>query len=141
MKTQGFVGDQHAHERILADAMVDVASELRLADPGELLTMIRTDQEANIADLVNSSSELFFKAGSLRYGLAAKCDLGWSRPPSVSLDMEFRHEAVTVFFRLVIGRACAGIEVIDLFIDNGEPTEAAFSSVRLARAIAEARSF
>ena len=88
--------------------MVDVATELRLADPTELFLMIRGDQAANIADLVNSSSELFFKSGALKYALSAGCELRWESAPTVRLDLEFRHATVTVFFRLTIGRARAG---------------------------------
>ena len=45
--------DHSVHERIIADAIVDVATELRLADPIEFMAMIRAEQAANIADLVN----------------------------------------------------------------------------------------
>ena len=45
-----------ARERIIADALVDVASELRLTDAAELMLMIHNDHAANIADLVNSST-------------------------------------------------------------------------------------
>ena len=55
-----------AREQIIADALVGVASELRLTDAAELMSMIRNDHAANIADLVNSSTELFFKSGTLR---------------------------------------------------------------------------
>jgi hypothetical protein len=127
------------NERILADAMVDVATELRLADPLEFLMMIRGHQEANIADLVNSSSELFFKGGALRYGLAARCDLRWDVTPRVRLDMEFRHAAVTVFFRLTIGRVHAGVEILDVMIDDGDDVDAGFAAARLSEAIREAR--
>jgi hypothetical protein len=127
------------NERILADAMVDVATELRLADPLEFLVMIRGHQEANIADLVNSSSELFFKGGALRYGLAALCELRWESTPSVRLDMEFSYAAVTVFFRLMIGRAHAGVEIIEVMIDNGDEVDARVASARLAEAVLEAR--
>ena len=51
-------------ERIIADALVDVATELRLTDAAELILMIRNDHAANIADLVNSSTELFYKSGT-----------------------------------------------------------------------------
>jgi hypothetical protein len=139
MKTTPSSLPQHVNERILADAMVEVATELRLADPLEFLMMIRGHQEANIADLVNSSSELFFKGGALRYGLAALCDLRWESTPSVQLDMEFRHASVTVFFRLMIGRAHAGVEIIDVMIDNGEQVDPEFTAARLSEAILEAR--
>ena len=42
-------------ERIIADALVDVATELRLADAAELILMIRSDHAANIADLVRAA--------------------------------------------------------------------------------------
>jgi hypothetical protein len=124
------------HERALAGAIVEVATELRLSDPIEFILLVRGEQEANIADLVNSSSELFFQKGALRYGLAADCALGWGSPPSVSLDMEFRHDGVTAFFRLILGGSRAAIEVVEVLLDNQDDADAA---ERLARAIAAAK--
>ena len=83
--------------------MVDVASELRLIDPSELILMIRGEQAANIADLVNSSGELFFRGGALRYALSAGCDVQWDTTPIIRLDMEFHYAAVSAFFKLTIG--------------------------------------
>jgi len=131
--------DHGAHERILSDAMVDVATELRLADPIEIILMIRGDQAANIADLVNSSSELFFKSGALKYALAAGCELHWESTPMVTLDMEFRHAGVTVFFRLIIGRARAAVEVLDVFFEDADPLTDLAESERLHAAITDAR--
>jgi hypothetical protein len=131
--------DRSAHERLLADAMVDVATELRLADPIEFILMIRGDQAANIADLVNSSSELFFKSGALKYALVAGCDLRWESTPTIRLDMEFRHDAITVFFRLTIGRTRAAVEVIDVFCEGGEMRGGLAESERLCAAIQDAR--
>jgi len=108
------------HERVIADAIVDVATELRLSDPTEFILLVRGEQEANIADLVNSSSELFFKKGSLRYALAADCSLSWGSTPSVMLDMEFRHDRVTAFFRLTLGGARARVEVLEVLIEVEE---------------------
>jgi hypothetical protein len=139
MRAEASTVDHSLNERILADAMVDVATELRLADPLEFLMMIRGNQDANIADLVNSSSELFFKGGALRYGFGARCDLRWEATPSVRLDMEFRHAMVTVFFRLTIGRAHAGVEIIDVMIDDGDEVEALVTASRLSKAILDAR--
>jgi hypothetical protein len=124
------------HERALAGAIVEVATELRLSDPIAFILLVRGEQEANIADLVNSSSELFFQKGALRYGLAADCALGWGSPPSVSLDMEFRHDGVTAFFRLILGGSRAAIEVVEVLLDNQDDADAA---ERLARAIAAAK--
>jgi hypothetical protein len=131
--------DRSAYERILADAMVDVATELRLADLTELFLMIRGDQAANIADLVNSSSELFFKNGSLRYALSAGCELCWESAPTVRFDMEFRHATATVFFQLTIGRARAAVEVIDVLFEGGDYLGSVSEMERLGAAISDAR--
>ena len=127
-----------AREAIIAEAMIDVASELRLADAGELILMIRSDQAANIADLVNSSTELFFKSGALRYALTAGCCVQWDATPVVRLDMEFRHARVCAFFRLVIGRTRAGVELADILFEE-EGLDAAMADSRLSAAIADAR--
>ena len=132
-------GESSAPERLLADALVDVATELRMADPTEFILMIRGNQEANIADLVNSSSELFFKSGALRYALSAGCDLRWESTPTVNLDMEFRHKNVTVFFRLTIGRARAAVEVIDVLFEDQDMGGETCDADRLSAAIADAR--
>ncbi len=126
------------HERMIADAMVDVATELRLADPSELILMIRGEQAANIADLVNSSTELFFKSGTLRYALSAGCDVQWDSTPIVRLDMEFRYAAVSAFFRLMIGRKRAAIDVVEVLFDD-DNLDGAAKDQRLSAAIAGAR--
>ena len=125
-------------EQIIAAALVDVASELRLTDAAELILMIRNDHAANIADLVNSSTELFFKNGTLRYALSASFKAPWDATPVVSIDMEFRHAMVSAFFRLTIGRRLAGVEIIDILFDErglddkakAERLLAAFKSAR-----------
>ncbi|MBV8472157.1 MAG: hypothetical protein JO234_01970 [Hyphomicrobiales bacterium] len=127
-----------AHEEIIANAMVDVATELRLADLSELVALIRSEQAANIADLVNSSSELFFRCGTLRYALSAAFDFQWESAPTVRLDMEFRNGSVCAFFGLVIGRKRAAVQVAEILFDD-EPLDDAEKTRRLLSAIAEAR--
>jgi hypothetical protein len=125
-------------ERIIANALVDVASELRLTDAAELVAMIRNDHAANIADLVNSSTELFFKSGTLRYALSASVNAPWDGTPVVALDMEFRHAMVSAFFRLTIGQRQAGVEIMDILFDEKGLSERA-KAERLAAALASAR--
>jgi hypothetical protein len=105
-------------EQIIADALVDFASELRLTDAAELMSMIRNDHAANIADLVNSSTELFFKSGTMRYALSASFKAPWDATPTVEIDMEFRHSTVCAFFRLTIGQRRAGVEIIDILFEE-----------------------
>jgi hypothetical protein len=125
-------------ERIIADALIDVASELRLTDVAELINLIRNDEAANLADLVNSSTELFYKNGTLRYALSASFTAPWDATPEVALDMEFRHAMVSAFFRLTIGRRRAGVELIDVLFDEDGLDEMA-EAERLTAAFASAR--
>lgn len=125
-------------ERIIANALVDVARELRLTDAAELVAMIRNDHAANIADLVNSSTELFFKSGTLRYALSASVNAPWDGPPVVALDLEFCHARVSAFFRLTIGQRLAGVEIMDILFDEKGLNERA-KTERLGGALASAR--
>lgn len=126
-------------DQIIASAMVDVATELRLIDPSELIHLIRGEQAANIADLVNSSGELFFRSGALRYALTAGCDVQWDSTPVVRFDMEFHYDAVSAFFRLTIGRSRAGVEVVEVLVDGADELDDAIKDERLRSAVAAAQ--
>jgi hypothetical protein len=125
-------------EQIIADALVGFASELRLTDAAELMSMIRNDHAANLADLVNSSTELFFKSGTLRYALSASFKAPWDATPTVEIDMEFRHAAVCAFFRLTIGQRRAGVEIQDILFEEQRLDDFA-KAERLSYALETAR--
>jgi hypothetical protein len=125
-------------ERIIAEGIVDVATELRLADVSDLMLFIRNDQTANIEDLVNSSTELYFKNGTLKYALVAGCSVRWDAAPTILLDMEFRHAAVSVFFRLVLSQSRAAVEIIDVFFDE-KGLDQEVRTQRLIDSIADAK--
>jgi hypothetical protein len=125
-------------EKIIAESIVDVATELRLADVCDLMLFIRNDQTANIEDIVNSSTELYFKNGTLKYALAAGCSVRWDSSPTILLDMEFRHAAVSVFFRLVLSQSRAAVEVIDVLFDETD-LDQDLKAQRLMNAVADAR--
>ncbi len=107
-----------AIEKVLARGLADVATEMRLVDLGNLAEMIQNDRAVHISDFVNSSTELYFRPGTLRYGLLANVDMRWETSPSVLLDMEFRYASVTVFFKMTLRHACACVEVFDAHFDD-----------------------
>src|ERR1700722_4033110 len=125
-------------EEIIADALVGFASELRLIDAPELMAMIRNDHAANVAALVNSSAELFFRSVTLRYALSASFKAPWDATPSVEIDMEFRHAAVCAFFRLTIGQRRAGVEIQDILFEEQRLDDFA-KAERLSYALETAR--
>jgi hypothetical protein len=125
-------------EKALADGMREVASELRLIDATDLVAYIRTEQFANISTLVNGSTELYFKPGTVRFGQSGDVDLNWGSAPSISLDMEFEHTGVSVYFRLLLQSVNAGVEINYITFANGsrDPDE---NTQRLITALADAR--
>ena len=124
-------------ESLLANAVRPVAGELRLIDVAELISTIWAQKYANLQDLVNSSSELYFRPGTLSFGWGAEARVGWAVPPAVSLDMEFQNRGVTVFFRLGLEGARASIAIRQLTCDapGGDFVE---ETRRLVNAIGEA---
>jgi hypothetical protein len=127
-----------AREKALACGVREVATELRLVDPVDFISYVRTEQFANIEDIVNSSVELYFKPGTLTFGWAADLAVDWGKPPKVTLDMEFRHGTVLVFFGLELAAEQAGVEIRFISFDqaSADPAE---NTQRLTEAIADAR--
>ena len=125
-------------ERVLGDGLRDVASELRLIDAVDLVAFIRTEQFGNIKTLVNSSTELFFKPDTIAFGASGDVDLKWGAPPAIGLDMEFRHQSINVYFRLLLEAVHAAIEIHHISFGDGssDPDE---NTRALAEAIADAR--
>lgn len=125
-------------EKVLAQGIKDVASELRSVDAVDLIAFIRTEQFANVRSLVSSATELFFKPGTIQFGSWAEVDLKWGRPPTVVLDMEFHHRDLDVYFRLFLGALQAGVEInyISFGCPSSDPHE---NTKRLIEAIADAR--
>jgi hypothetical protein len=125
-------------EKALADGLRDVASELRLIDAADLIAFVRTEQFANIGNLVNSSTELYYKPGTLSFGQSADIDVKWGGTPTVALDMEFHHMQVSVYFRLLLEALQAGIEINYIRFDGPVAAPEA-NTERLIAAIADAR--
>lgn len=125
-------------EKILGDAVKSVAAELRLVDLDVLARFVHLEQHANIADLVASSCELFFKEGTLIYGSRAQLDLKWGEVPNVVLDLEFAHQGVHVFFALSLRPLVAAIDIHAITFD-GPSRSPAQNTARLVEALEDAR--
>ncbi|WP_230533103.1 hypothetical protein [Microvirga roseola] len=105
-------------EVVLANHIKDVVAELSLTDVGVLTSFISKDLHANVEDLVESSTELFFKDGTLRYGHLASVSFEWGAAPTVTLDLEFVHRSVSVFFKLVLHRHYFGVAIQRILLDE-----------------------
>lgn len=125
-------------EKLIGDAVKSVAAELRLVDLDILARFIYFEQHANIADLVASSCEMFFKENTLVYGSRADIELKWGEIPNVVLDLEFRHQGVQVFFALSLRPLVAAVDLHAITFD-GEGHTPHENTARLIAALDDAR--
>lgn len=100
-----------AREIIVADAIRDVVSELRMIAPADYIAFIHTEQFANIADIVDSAAELYFVPGTLRLGHGGEVHLDWDRTPEIVLDLELKPSGATVYFKLCMADQHAAVDV------------------------------
>ena len=108
-------------EKIVAEAIGPVATELRLLDAADLVSLLRFECYGNLADLVASAAELYFQPGTIVFGAGGDYQLDWGSEPEVILDLELRPQGVTVYAKLFLGKDRAGIEITHVAFS--EPAE------------------
>jgi hypothetical protein len=132
------IDHSEVREKVLGESIRGVASDLRLIDLPDLVSYLKTGQIASIGTLVQASIELSFKPETLIFGLAGDVCLEWGALPRVFLDMEFHHQSVHVFFRLILEAEQAGVEITYISFE-GEPGNPGHNTTRLHQALGEAR--
>lgn len=128
----------YAREKLLGDSIRCVAADLRLIDVPDLIAYLRTSQVASVGALVQASVELSFKPDTLMFAYSGDVYLDWDGPPRISFDMEFHHEAVHVYFRLMLEAQQAAVEITYISFD-GHGHEPDQNTVRLGNALQSAR--
>jgi hypothetical protein len=99
------------HERIVAEALSPVATELRMIDAADLVSLLRYERWGNISDLVASAAELYFLPGTVNFGTGGEYRLDWDRKPEILLDLEIKPEGVTIYAKLSLADVQAGLEI------------------------------
>jgi hypothetical protein len=132
--------NKHTAEReeILAEGIQKVVAELRLVEVIDYVAFLRMDLVGNVADIVNSSSQLYLKAGTLRFGNEGDVHLGWGSMPSIDLAMEFHHQDITVHFRLGLAATKASVTITFMVFADQE-ADPDINTARLQAAIDDAR--
>lgn len=127
-----------AREQILAEAITPVATELRLIDAADLISMLRFECHAGLADLVSSAAELFFHPGTVNFASGGDYVLDWNGKPEVTLDLEIKPRGLTVYARLLLRDEGAGLEISHIAFLNpsDDPSE---NTALLKRSLEEAR--
>lgn len=130
--------DLDQYSIVLADGIRDVAADLRTIDLVDMVSYIRFGSYATIEDLVHSSTELFFRPGTLSFAWNAGTELSWSEEPMITMGMEFRSCAISVFFDLTLRALDESVKVCAILFEEPLP-DPAEKVMRLSEAIAEAR--
>jgi len=125
-------------EKIVAQAISPVASELRLLDAGDLISLLRLECHSSLADLVSSAAELYFHPGTVSFGAGGDYRLEWDGAPEVVLDLEIKPRGVSVYARLKLADRQAGLEIDHIaFHDPSDNPDD--NTAFLARSLQEAK--
>ena len=110
-------------ERIVAEAISPVASELRLLDAADLISLLRFELYGNLSDLVSSAAELYFHPGTVVFGAGGDYRLEWGGPPEVVLDLEIKPRGITIYSQLTLTNEQAGLDIkhIAFHDSSGDP--------------------
>lgn len=127
-------------EIIVANAIKDVVSDLRMVDVGDYIAYIRLERFATVADLVESAAELYFVPGTLRMGHGGEAQAPWDEAPRIVLDLELRPVGATVYFALTMTDQYAAVEVNYVAFDNASDDPEA-NNAFLEAALAHARLY
>ncbi|WP_438753726.1 hypothetical protein [Pararhizobium sp. O133] len=98
-------------EKIVAEAIRPVATELRLIDAADFIALLRFESHASLTDLVSSAAELYFLPGTVNFGIGGNYKLDWDCVPEITLDLELKPDGVTVYAQLALGKDTAGLEI------------------------------
>lgn len=107
-----------SREIIVAEAIREVVSELRMVEVADYIAFIRFDHFACVSDIVDSAAELYFMPGTLKLGHGGDAEVSWDRPPEIRLDLELRPRGATVYFTLTLSAESAGVEVNYVAFDD-----------------------
>lgn len=123
---------------IISNHLTEVIQDLRLVDVADYIAFIRCELFGNIADIVNSATELTFYPDTLTFGLGGEYALDWNTAPKVILDLEFSNMGVNAYFRLTLSSDSTEIDLHHLrFAETGHsPAE---NTALLAQAFENAR--
>ena len=123
---------------IISNHLTEVIHDLRLVDVADYIAFIRCELFGNIADIVNSATELTFYPDTLTFGLGGEYVLDWNTAPKVMLDLEFSNMGVNAYFRLTLSSESTEIDQHHLrFAETGHSP--AQNTALLAQAFENAR--
>lgn len=104
-------GRVYEAERLICLNIKSFIADLCYVDRAFLIGNILGGDHYAINDIIDSSSEMFFKPGTLRYAFSSRLDARAGRGPAISLDMHFTHRLIHVPFLLCLESSFAGVSL------------------------------
>jgi hypothetical protein len=125
-------------ERLICINIKSFIADLCLIDKSFLIENVINANHNNINDVIESSSEMFFKPGTLCYAFSSRLTERYNTVPAISLDMRFSHKHVLVPFLLHIEDDFVGVSLADTKSKNKSPS---IALSQLSDALYEARIY
>ena len=100
-------------ERLICLNIRSFIADLCLTDRSFLIANIINGSHDAINDIVESSSEMFFKPGTLSYAYGSRLAERFNATPAIAMDMRFVRKAVFVSFLLHIEDDFIGVSLVD----------------------------
>lgn len=100
-------------ERLVCLNIRSFVADLCLTDRSFLITSVINANHDAINDIVESSSEMFFKPGTLCYAYGSRLAERFNATPAISLDMRFVRKAMFVSFLLHLEDDFIGVSLVD----------------------------
>lgn len=92
----------HEHEALVARAMQNMASDLRLIDVEYLVSFITLKMDRHVSDHVMSSAERYFTPGFISMGQGCDIKIGWDRLPEIMIDLTMNLDWARIYFSLML---------------------------------------
>lgn len=106
-------------ERLICLNIKSFIADFCLTDKSFLVSNIIDGNHDALNDIVESSSEMFFKPGTLCYAYGSRLAERFNAAPAISMDMRFVRKAVFVSFLLHLEEDFIGVSLVDFRRGSG----------------------
>ena len=99
------------YEKLVADAIRDVVSEIRLIELNDLVSYVGSQRMNILEALFDSATELYFRPGTLKFTRSAVSSSSWGGGIALSLGLLFQHEDLRVYFTLCLRHFMGEVQI------------------------------
>lgn len=128
-----------AAERLVADGLSPLLSELRMIDLSVLVDQVTHGRHGCLHDIVETAAETHYAPGFVRYDGDADMVLEWDHAPMLSIAIALRDGALDARIKLLLRRGDGAIELQRLAPDQPIDRQTPVTGAQLADALGRNR--